>query len=170
MMKVSNITKGGILIALTLIFIYLSSIIPTNKLSLMTITSFIIILSIISLGVKTGLLVFVASSILSFFIVSPKEIVFTYILFFGLYGFVKYYIEHFNNVPLELFLKLIYFNVSMFILFYLYKTLFIGDFSSYKMYFPIYTIIIFGEIIFFIFDYVLTLFVSYYNKHFASKF
>ena len=109
-MKVSNITKGGILIALTLIFIYLSSLIPTNKLSLMTITSFIIILSIISLGVKTGLLVFVASSILSFFIVSPKEIVFTYILFFGLYGFVKYYIENFNNVPLELFLKLIYFS------------------------------------------------------------
>ncbi|KEI14697.1 membrane protein [Clostridium novyi B str. ATCC 27606] len=170
MSKVSNITKGGILTALSFICIYLSSILPINKFSLMAITSFIIILSIISIGIKTSILIYIAVSLLSFFMVSSKGTVFTYIFFFGLYGFIKYYIEHFRNVSLELLLKLIFFNISMFILIYLYKTIFIGEFNLYKIHFPIYAVIGAVEILFFVFDYILTLFVAYYNSHFPSKF
>lgn len=170
MSKTNIISRGGVFTALSLLFIYLSSILPTNKLALLTLSTFLIISSIITIGVKGSFMVYAAVSILSIFLVNSKGIAFIYILFFGLYGFVKFYIEKIRKLPLEIFIKILFFNSIFALTYSLYEKLFIGviDLSSLK--FSVYILIIALEIGFIIYDYVLTLFVTYFNSNLINKF
>lgn len=170
MHKASNITRGGLFAALSLIFIYLSSIAPTNKLALLTLSSFIIICSILIMGIKSSFVLYISVSMLSFFLLASKGIAVVYLTFFGVYGFIKYYIEKLNKLPLEILLKLLFFNSSLGILFLLYDTLFISLIDLSKIKFSIYLVILVLQIAFLIYDYILTLFISYFNNKLYNRF
>ena len=170
MTKTNYITRGGIFAALSILFIYLSSILPTNKLALLTLSSFIVIASIITIGIKASFIMYASVSILSIFLVSSKGIALIYIMFFGLYGFFKFFIEKLRKLPLEIFIKILFFNVIVVLIYSLYERLFIGviDLSRFK--FSIYLLIIAIQIVFIIYDYILTLFVTYFNDKLLKKF
>lgn len=170
MHKTSNITRGGLFAALSLIFIYLSSIAPTNKLALLTLASFIIISSILIMGIKSSFILYIAVSMLSLFLLSSKGIAIVYLMFFGAYGFIKYYIEKLNKLPLEILLKLLFFNSSLGILFLLYDTLFVNLVDLSKIRFSLYIVILALQVAFLVYDYVLTVFVSYFNNKLYDKF
>lgn len=165
MNKSSILTKGGIFTALTFILLYLTSILPTSKIALMTLSSAFIPFSIISLGYRNSILVYVSSSLLTFFFID-KKIAITYILFLGLYGFIKSLIERLNKVYLENFFKILFFNSFLLIFYYLYKGLFLtsGEFN-----FPLLWIFISSQIIFLIYDYALTLIINFYMRKFKNK-
>jgi hypothetical protein len=165
-MKSNRIAKGGIFTALSLILLYLSSILPTNKLFMLIIASCIIPLSIMITGIKNTIVVYSAVSLLSFFIIPSKIISAVYILIFGSYGFVKYFIEKLRNVPLEIILKLLYFNIASVIILAIYKLLF---FKIPNININIYLVILAIEIAFVIYDYALTSFISYANKNLLKK-
>lgn len=65
MSKALNMAKGGLFTALTIIFLYISSIVPLNRFYLLGLASCIIPLAIISTNVKNSVLVYVSSSLLS---------------------------------------------------------------------------------------------------------
>jgi len=165
-MKSNHIAKGGIFAALSLILLYLSSVFPTNKLSILGITSCIIPLSIMLTGIKNTIVVYGAVSLLSIFIIPSKFISITYILIFGSYGFVKYFIERLRNVPLEIILKLLYFNSTSAIIILLYKLALvkIPDINI-----NIYLLILVMQIAFIVYDYALTSFIFYANKNLLKK-
>ncbi len=155
--KASNIAKGGMLIALTLIILYAANFITFNTLFLLGLTSALIPLAILIADLKTSLLVYIGSSILAYFIIPDKTLCLFYVLIFGPYGIAKFFIEQKRSVPIEIILKLLYFNIITFITFILYKQLFMANIElQYSL--PI--IIIAGNIAFFVFDYVLTVFVN----------
>lgn len=165
--KSSNLARGGIYTTLSFMCIYLSSFLPINKLFLLGLASAIIPISVITTNVKNTFLVYIATSLLSAMIIGlNRGTVLCYIIFFGLYGIIKYYIEKLNKLPIEILLKYLYFNISIIIL------IFIG-----KLFFPLITVrnkniyiyIIISEIIFIIFDYTLTLFIFYIQKHLLHK-
>lgn len=108
-MKSKEITLGGIMVALTVIILYGAAILPINKLAILTIASAVVPICIIRANVKTGILVFSASSIISLFFI-PLNIWLLYTLVFGGFGIVKYYIEKLNKVSTEMILKFLYFN------------------------------------------------------------
>lgn len=153
------IAKGGLFTSLTVIILYISSIIPTSKLTLLSITTSIISISILSINIRSSFIVYMASFILSF-ILGLKALSITYLLFFGLYAFMKYYIEGLRKPFLELLLKLTFFNVSMLILFYIYKHM-LPHIPSINI--PYYILLIILQIIFIIFDYALTLIIYKIN-------
>ena len=163
-MKSNNIAKGGILAALSLILLYLSSVFPTNKLFILLIASCIIPLSILLTGVKNTLVVYGAVSLLSLFIIPSKLISIAYILIFGSYGFVKYYIEKLRKIPLEFLLKFLYFNITSAIIIFLYKLLLL-KIPNINIYFllPI------MELSFLVYDYTLTIFIAYANKSLVKR-
>ena len=165
-MKSNHIAKGGIFAALSLILLYLSSVFPTNKLSILGIASCIIPLSIMLTGVKNTLVVYGAVSLLSLFIIPSKFISVTYILIFGSYGFVKYFVEKLRNIPLEIALKLLYFNASSAIIVLLYK-LALVNIPHIKI--NIYLLILVMQIAFIVYDYALTAFIYYANKNLLKK-
>jgi hypothetical protein len=164
-MKSNNIAKGGIFAALSLILLYLSSVFPTNKLFILGIASCIIPLSIMLTGVKNTLVVYAAVSLLSFFIIPSKLIAISYILIFGSYGIVKYFVEKLRSIPLEFILKLLYFNISSAIIVFLYK-LVIVKIPNINIYLLIFAL----QLAFVIYDYALTAFIVYANKNLLRKF
>ncbi|MEG0308252.1 MAG: hypothetical protein RR636_09935 [Clostridium sp.] len=162
--KASNIARGGILIALTLIILYAANFITFNTLFLLGLTSAIIPLAIIISDVKTSILVYAASSILAYFIIPDKTLWLLYTIIFGPYGIVKLFIEKRRNTFIELILKIIYFNAVTFICFILYRQFFM---PTINLEISIIMVIIGGNVAFFVFDYVLTVFVnSVKNKRF----
>ncbi|NFL16626.1 hypothetical protein FDC08_11100 [Clostridium botulinum] len=166
-LKSSNIAKGGIFTAISFLLIYLSTILSVNKLSLLATASAIIPIAIISTNAKNGFLVYLSTSILCSIVVGISRIsVVFYIIFFGLYGIIKYYIERLNKLYIEIILKFTLFNICLIILLYIYKLFFQGI-TIINKYMYIYFIV--AQIAFIVFDYVLTLFIFYINKHFIKN-
>lgn len=158
-MKSSNIAQSGIIIALTLAILYSTSLLPISTLSILTLASCLIPIAIIRTSLKSTLLIYVASSILSFFLV-PINISVLYALFFGIYGIIKFFIEKLNNLILEIILKLLSFNLLLFIIYTIFKA-----FLGFKIQFSLLIFIGAAQIGFLIYDYALTLIISYfYNK------
>lgn len=162
-----NLTRSSFYTALSVLLIYLSTILPINKLYLLGAACCIIPISILSTNIKNSILVYTASSLLSFLLLGIRINVFSYLILFGTYGFAKLYIEKLKKLYLEIFLKLCFYNAAIFIIFLVYKTLF---FNTTNIKLPIYAIVLISEPIFLLCDYVITLFISYINRRFIKNF
>lgn len=162
-LKAKDITLGGILIALTIITLYLNLIIPINTFAILTISSCYVPIAIIKGNVKLGILVYVASSIIGF-LITPLNIMIPFVLYFGIFGLVKFYIEKLKNLPLEIILKLAFSNLMLFLGYFLF-TSFVGP-INFKL--PLWMLLILVQFVFIIFDYALTLiitsFITRFNK------
>lgn len=152
--------------ALSICLLYLTNIIPINKLFILGLSSCLITICILITNTKISFLVYLGVSLLSFFLLPNKGIAISYLIIFGLYGFVKYFVECKRNVPIEFLLKLLYFNVSLLISYSLYSALFI---HVIKINLPIYGLLIVLQVIFIIYDYALTTFIAYANKNILRK-
>lgn len=161
MNKTHNLALGGLFTALGVIFIYLSNIVPTSKIYLLGIASCIIPLSIITTSIKNSFLIYLSTSILSLLLLGIKGGVIVYITFFGCYGFIKLFVERIRNTPIELLLKLLFFNVDLVLIFIFYRVFF-ANLLNIKL--PIYAAIIMFQLIFLIYDYALTVFIAYINR------
>ncbi|MCR4943562.1 MAG: hypothetical protein K5986_03735, partial [Clostridium sp.] len=85
-----------------------------------------------------------------------------YIMFFGFYGIIKYFIEKIHKIYIEIMLKFGFFNIVFILALTVFKT-FIGDLNI-KL--PMWLFIIAAEVAFFIFDYALTILISFYIEKF----
>lgn len=164
--KTSYIAKGGLFTAIGFIFIYLSTMVPVNKAYLLAIASCIIPLSVITTNIKNAMVVYMSTSLLALLICGTKITVVSYVIFFGLYGLIKYYIEILRKLYIEFILKLLFFNADLAMLFFIYKLFFPG---LLKATMPLYIIIAAAQVVFLVFDYILTMFINYSNKHFVKK-
>ena len=160
MSETLNIAKGGLFTALTILFLYVSSIVPTSRLFFMALAASMIPISIISTNVRNSVVVYAAASLLSL-LLALRGIAFMYIVFFGLYGFVKYYVERLRKVVLEFVLKLLFFNSSLYLIYLIYK---VFTFGLPRVNIPIYYVIAGLQVVFIIYDYAMTILISSMNK------
>jgi len=156
MSKASNIAKGGLFTALTIVFLYISSIIPTSRLFFMALAASMVPISIISTNVKNSVVVYGAASLLSL-LLSLRGTAIMYIVFFGLYGFVKYYVERLRKIALEIVLKLLFFNTCVYLIYLIYK---IFTFGLPVINIPLYYVIAALQVGFIIYDYAMTVLIS----------
>lgn len=157
-----NIAKGGILTAIGVICVYGSNVFPINKAFILIIASALIPIAVVSANILTSIMVYAATALLSFLISGFNIAVLAYVLFFGIYGICKYYIERIRKLPLEIIIKFLFFNLSLLICSLVIKSFFIG---SIKLKYPIYILIILCEVGFWIYDYALTIFIAYLSKY-----
>lgn len=156
-MKSKNITIGGISVALSIIIIYLTTIITINTIALLTLASAIIPIVIIRSNIKTAALVYISTSIISFFIL-PINFFILYLLLFGIYGLIKYFIEKLKKIPIEIVLKLVFFNIAL-IIGYLLSSTIIADL---KLSLAPWILFIIAQAVFLIYDYALTIIITFY--------
>lgn len=159
-MKSKQIAESGILTALTIVVLYAASILPVSKLTVLTIASCFIPIAIIRTSLKNTILVYASSSILSLFLI-PINTALAYVLFFGIYGIIKYYIEKLKNLPLEIFLKLVSFNILLTLIYFVSKSVIA---FSYEL--PVWLIIIGAQGVFLVYDYALSLIINYFYDRF----
>lgn len=159
--KAKIISLSGFFVALIVIMVYISSVIIGSKLFLLGCASAIIPLAVITIGRKNAFLVYISSSILLLLLIPKKGAFIAYITFFGLYGLIKYYVERLKNLPIEIFLKLIFFNLCLGLYYFLFKMV-IG--FTPKINIPYSYAIIMLQFVLLLYDYGLTLLINYFNK------
>ncbi|MGL4849964.1 MAG: hypothetical protein ACRC28_13770 [Clostridium sp.] len=163
--KASYITTGGILIALTLVVLYLAQLIQINTLTLLTVASLFVPVALIKCNLKTAWTVYIGSSILSLLLIN-LEVALMYTIFFGLYGVIKYLAEKKrHHKPTEILIKLVFFNISIFI----YYFIFISILGPVVTEFPLYVLLIISEFVFLIYDYGLTLLIAFYMQKIHTR-
>lgn len=160
-MKSKYMAESGVLVALTLIVLFSTSILSISTLSILTVASCLIPIAIIRTSVKNAILVYLASSILSFVLI-PTNIAVYYTLFFGIYGLIKYTIEKVRNMPFEILLKLTCFNILLGIIYLITKNFLGFVYSGISLW----LLWIAAQIVFLIYDYALTLAISFFLKRF----
>jgi len=166
-LKAGSFAVGGILLALSVITLYMQALFPIADFTLYMISSFYISAIIIESGTSAGWIFYVASAVLAFIFVPNKIFLIPYILFFGYYGLIKYYIERLNRRPLEIVLKLLCFNAALFISIGLFRELLLGGLDLPD--FPGAVIILVLEAAFIAYDYFYTLVIDFYRKRIRRR-
>ena len=159
-----KVTLGGILTALCVVLAYLAFYLPTGKLSIYLLTSVVIAIAVVELGIKFSTVVYTASAILIFLLTGSINVLLLFTLFFGSYPLLKYYIEKQRNAVIEMLLKFSAFNLIAIFVFFIFKQLLgvmpirLNDLSIWMQ-----IGIIFGaQVVFLIYDYVLSRLIDYY--------
>ncbi len=106
-----RVALGGLLISLNMVILAMINIIPINTVFLMGLSSLTISVVIIEFGLKMGVMFYIASSVLSFFIISSKFQWITYVMTFCIYGIIKYVAEKNNNIYVEYIIKISLSNI-----------------------------------------------------------
>lgn len=164
-MKAKIIALNGILGALAAICLLLATVLPTGRISLYALSSFFIAVSIMESGIKAGWLFYAATSLVGLIVVPEKLALAPYVIFFGFYGIAKYYIEKMGRIVIEHIIKFAYFNACLAVAFLTAKE-FVGV-EEVKL--PWWIPVVVLEIVFFLYDFVFTLFINYYKEKLRPK-
>ena len=157
---------GGIMLAASWLTIFLATFIPGVELSLFALSSFFVVLVIGQTTVGNGWIFYLSTCILSLAIIPDKTAVFPYIVFFGLYGLVKYYAERIGKRPVEYVLKFLFFNVSWGLMIFIFKSAFLGNIEIPSL--PIPLLAAGAQVMFLLFDEILTRLHSYFHRRFQN--
>lgn len=106
-MNSKNISRLGMMTALTIIILLMTSVFPTLKLTLLAVTTIVGGFIYLRMGIKSSVMVYATVSILSFFVLPSKAVFVAYASFFGNYAFIKAIIEKCENIKKEWVLKII---------------------------------------------------------------
>lgn len=150
-----KIAYGGILLALNIILLMLTNIIPINTLFLMGLASLPISIVIMEWGPKMGVAFYIGLVALSFIVMANKAQYILYIFTFGVYGLIKYGLERYKSIYTEYILKLLFANAVVMVLYFILK-----EFVFIPV--NIITFVAF-QIAFLIYDFMYSSFINYYN-------
>lgn len=175
-MNAKEIAVGSMLSALTILFLYLTLLIPSNTITLLTLSSFMAPIALMRFNTKTAILVYITSTAVSLFLL-PLSITIAYGTFFGLYGIIKAFIERLDKLLPEYLFKLLFFNSIATLHIILFPSLLFSN--SYAQFQQLLTslhlstmhdafllFLIVLQFMFLVYDYALTLLVDSYYKYF----
>lgn len=156
-----KISLGGILAALIIISLMAAAWMPTNKLFFLALSSLFSSIMVTKVDLVNALLLYGATSILAFFVIPSKAIFAAYILFFGIYGVIKFLCERIGFFAIRWIAKFAFFNISLGIAYLMADLIFTGELS---MKLPTALLWALLQVIFVIYDIVYTLFIGYYYE------
>lgn len=162
-----GLTLSGTLLALAMVFLYGASIIPGIELTLFLAASLLVSAVIIEIGPAAGWTFYAASAFLGFLLIPNKAALFPYVLFFGVYGVLKFHIETLHRLTLEIVLKLVYFNLTFGMGFFLFRELLFRSIAIPD--FPDTILLLLANGFFLFYDSVYTQIISFYLKRIHSQ-
>ncbi len=161
-----KIAFTGIFTGIAVVLLYLSAIMPTGKLTLYFLASLPVAIAIVEFGAGAGISVYLAACILSALVAGNIFGIVPFVLFFGHYPIFKFWIEKGRKAVSEVMLKLVVFNASWLLWYLLFKSLFItvipAQFTGNSMLFAAFIAAL--QVIFFIYDYVFSRLLFYYES------
>lgn len=169
-----RVALGGIVSALCLVTMFLAGIITPLYLLLPMIAGALLLIIAEEVSIGWALLTYISVSILSMFITADKESALIFIMFFGHYPMLRFYIQKIKLRLLRLTVKLGIFNICAVGFFFVTVYLFgikqmledMSDFGRYGSY------IFLGlcNIVFLLYDYMLDAVYNVYIKRLMPKF
>ncbi len=162
-----TIALGGILTALTVVFMYIASFVPGLELTMFAISSFFVAIMVIETGPKGGLIMFLAAAVIGFVLIPNKIGIAPYLLLFGYYGIAKYYIEKINKLVPELAIKACLFLLTFGIGFFLFQEVFLGQIELPD--YPLPILAIGGVVAFLVYDRIYSIAIMFYINKVKNK-
>jgi hypothetical protein len=156
-----GIAFAAMMAALSVIFLFLSAVLPTGKLVMYFLSSIFIAPLAYGQAPKYAMGCFLSAALIGFLLLPSKLGIVPYVLFFGHYGLGKYYIEKIKRKRLGFLLKFLYFNVCIALCYLLAKEVLLADIS---VEIPLWTIALAAQAIFLIFDFAYSLVLDIYYK------
>ncbi len=148
--------------ALGTVALFLTTVLPSGTIALLCASSGFVAFTVLECGMGYGILGYVVISALGFLLVPDKTItLWEFILLLGYYPVVKCLIERLDKLWLEWSLKLVFFWIASSILLWLFKAvLMIPVVTAFSVW--LYPIA--GVVLLCIYDYALSMILSYYNN------
>lgn len=171
-LSIRRIAFGGVLSALSLSMMLLSSLLPFAEYACPALGGVFFIGLVIDFGQKTAWTSFAAVAILSLIIVPNKESALLFCFFFGHYPILKSVLERIPNRIIEWILKFFVFNLTV-IASYLIMINILGmaavleDFNAMK--YGMWILLLAGNFTFLIYDMALTRVVYFYTHTMRPK-
>ena len=122
------IARSAVLVALALVFLFLTQAAPTMDLALIAAASICIALVVAEFGPAAGFLSYAAASVLSFLMFPGATLLF--ILFFGWYPILKCLLERIDRKTVEWIIKLLILNALYLVIWFLFNFLFTAMYDS----------------------------------------
>lgn len=156
-----KIALGGMLAAFIVISLAAAYVIPVNRLFFLALSSLFVSIMIVKVDLAYAVLLYATTSLLSFFLIPVRNIALAYIVFFGLYGIIKFLCEQISNPVACWAFKFTSFNVSLLIL-YLLVTLVLGETIPSKL--PLPFLWLGAQPVFLIYDIAYSMFINFYHR------
>lgn len=173
--KVSyKVSLGGIVAALCLVMMFLTAVFPPLNMTLPLFAGMLISMVAIEISSSWAFVTYVVVAILSFFITPDKEAAVFFTLLFGYYPVLKEHTDKMKSKLLSWLIKLAVYNVAMIAIYYM--TIFVlGTIDIFEEFgflgnFMIPALLIMINIIFFLYDYCLSVIKDSYIKWFRPTF
>lgn len=163
--KAARIAYPAILGAISVVLLYIASIVPSGNWGIVAVAGLFPAAVIISVGFKAGLLCWAGISVLSFLLLPGKFCALLFTVLLGLYPIVKAQIERLRYPVLEYFLKLLFFNVA-FTTVYLLMSSAVLD-SLPKQLEIIWILYLVGNIVFLVYDFGFSKLINVYIARIA---
>ncbi len=120
-MKTRKLTFCAILSALSVVLLYLGSILPTGRLALVAVAALLPAAAVVQCGLVWGAAVYAVSAALSLLLLPAKGCAVLYALVLGHYGVLKSLIERIGKLPLEWICKVALFAALLSALFFAFR-------------------------------------------------
>lgn len=164
-MKTSvKVSLGGVVAALSLVLMFLTSIVPVGTFAFPTFAGILLILMVFNMGYGYAFAVYFVTAVLSFLLVTDKEAALYYTIFLGYYPIIKSLIERIPARALQYVVKFILFNICMIGAFFIGTYLLSipkESFTLFGVYLP-WAFLILGNIFFLLYDLCITRLVTLY--------
>jgi hypothetical protein len=152
-----RITLSAMTISLTLVCIYLASIVPAGSLGFLFLSSVFVAGLMVERESVLAVLSFVGTSLLGLLIVQDKLLILPYIFLFGHFGIAKEYLERIQDKILCWTAKLLYFNATMALMYFFAMRVLFPNLG-----FPVYWLIIPAQLVFILYDWLYMRVVHFY--------
>ena len=171
--KSAQVALGGLASALCLLFMFMTGMIPFATYVLPAAAGVVLVAVVCENGNRTALLVYLAVSLLSIFVVPDREAAFMFIFFFGYYPIIKEALDKITFFPLRFVVKQVIFNIAIitgyyFIIYALGMPDIMTDFGDFGKY-SVYVLLGVGNITFIIYDFALKNIFFLYRHWFRPK-
>lgn len=174
--KSSKTALGGMTAAISIVLMFLTSVIPTLTYAVPAIAGLLLVVMVIEIDKKWAFVVYLSVSILSLLLVADKEAAIMYVAFFGYYPIIKQLLEKRLKPVLEWMVKFLIFNASVLFSYFLMIYVFSLDFDDFGDYTKIALVGLYVGLnaVFLLYDIALTRLISAYlfswQKHFRKIF
>ena len=165
--KTYNIALTGIMMALSLVLLYIGSVLPAIESTFYIFSGVATGIVVTKAGFKNGFMLYLGVTLLGLLIVPDKSSVVLFGFLFGLYGLVKFLIEKRQGKFQQLSLKFLFILVDCLVLWTFFRELLLGEtqMPTSMMAMALLTVIV----TFFIYDYIFTLAIYIFRRKFNHE-
>ena len=160
--RISTVAVTGVFLAISIVLLFLAGIVPGVELTMFAIAGILVTLVIKETSSLGGICLYIASLLLALLLLPNKFVLLPYAFFFGPYSIVREYIERSSNIAVRYILKLVVFNLLVGAGLLIFKGVFLSSMEMPDIVWPM--LVIGAEVMFIVYDTILTLAVRVMNK------